>query len=85
MALFVLVDNAVAWAGYRGTDMWSNLMPGGGADGLADRYPLSFYQLDYYVDGVKVGYVPVEHAQCGQVAAANAEKRIRPLGRLSVT
>ena len=44
-----LALSSTALAEFRGTDMWSNLMPGGGS-GLADRYPISSYQLDYAVD-----------------------------------
>lgn len=44
-----LACSAVASAKYRGTDMWANIMPSGGG-GLADRYPISHYQLDYHVD-----------------------------------
>jgi hypothetical protein len=35
--------------------MWSNLVPGGGDGGLADRYPISRYQLDYHVDNGVTG------------------------------
>lgn len=47
--LFVLATTN-AFAEFRGTDVWSNITPGDGGDGLADRYPLSRYQLDYHVD-----------------------------------
>jgi hypothetical protein len=48
--LFLLLLAARAGADYRGSDLWSNLMPASGRDGLADRHPISYYQLDYHVD-----------------------------------
>lgn len=50
LATIFAFSSAVAFAEFRGTDMWSNMTPGGGAGGLADRYPMSHYQLDYNVD-----------------------------------
>jgi hypothetical protein len=55
LAAVIALSTSVASAEYRGTDLWSNLTPGEGTGGLADRYPLSHYQLDYYVDNVGVG------------------------------
>jgi hypothetical protein len=54
--ILILLPATLAGADYRGTDMWSNLAPPGGAGGLADKYPLSYYQLDYFVDGPSVGF-----------------------------
>jgi TrbL/VirB6 plasmid conjugal transfer protein len=47
---FALTSTGSAYAKYRGTDMWGNLMPGTGDGGLIGRYPLSSYMLDYHVD-----------------------------------
>lgn len=52
--VFVLLPATLAVAEYRGTDMWSNLAPSG-PGGLADQHPLSYYSLDYHVDGPSVG------------------------------
>jgi hypothetical protein len=57
-SLFALLVPAVAQAKYRGTDVFGNLFPGGGDGGLADKYPLSYYTLDYHVAGPHIG-VPV--------------------------
>jgi hypothetical protein len=54
LLVFTLTSTA-AYAKFRGSDMWENLMPGGGTGGLADRYPISHYQLDYHVDNGVTG------------------------------
>lgn len=48
---FALVGSATAFAGYRGTDLWSNIMPASGGQ-LVNRYPLSAYMLDYHAGPV---------------------------------
>lgn len=53
--VLIFTSTALSFAEFRGTDIFSNLTPGNGGDGFADKYPLSSYQLDYYVDGVSVG------------------------------
>jgi hypothetical protein len=53
--LLVLVPVTLAPAEFRGTDLWSNVAPGG-VGGLVDRYPLSHYALDYHVDEPSVGF-----------------------------
>jgi hypothetical protein len=50
-----LAAPTAALAEYRGTDIWGNIAPTDHAVGLADKYPLSFYGLDYHVDGPSVG------------------------------
>jgi len=52
--VLVLLPATLSFAEYRGTDMWSNLAPSG-PGGLADQHPLSYYSLDYHVDGPSVG------------------------------
>lgn len=49
--LLTLLPGTLAGAEYRGTDMWSNLVPPG-PGGMADKHPLSYFQLDYHVKGV---------------------------------
>jgi hypothetical protein len=52
--IFVIVLVSPALAAFRGSDMYSNLMPGSGA-GLVDRYPISSYALDSHVDNGVIG------------------------------
>lgn len=47
---FVLLHVAAAKAEYRGTDLWSNLALGDHGSNAFDKYPLSYFQLDYHVD-----------------------------------
>lgn len=47
-AVLALSGSVVASAKFRGTDLWGNIMPPDGS-GLASRYPLSAYMLDYHV------------------------------------
>jgi hypothetical protein len=55
----VLLPATLAGAEFRGTDMWSNIAPQG-PGGLADRHPISYYTLDYHVDGPSVGFGGVD-------------------------
>jgi hypothetical protein len=48
--LFLLVLAVRANAAWRGTDMWSNLMPTDDREGIANQHPISYYHLDYHVD-----------------------------------
>lgn len=48
--ILILLPATLAGADYRGTDMWENLAPYSGG-GLADQHPLSYYALDYHIDG----------------------------------
>jgi hypothetical protein len=54
--ILILLPATLAHSEYRGTDMWSNLAPPG-SGGLADKYSLSYFTLDYYVEGPSVGVV----------------------------
>src|SRR3954469_6679640 len=53
--LLFFASASIAYGSFRGSDMWSSIMPGSGAHGLVNRYPISYYQLDYHVDGPSVG------------------------------
>lgn len=53
---FLLVTTTAAQARYLGSDLFGNVAPNGGVGGLADRYPLSAYTLDYHVDGPSAGF-----------------------------
>jgi type II secretory pathway pseudopilin PulG len=53
---FLLLTTTVAHARYLGSDLFGNVAPNGGVGGLADRYPLSAYTLDYHVDGPSAGF-----------------------------
>jgi hypothetical protein len=68
----VLLPATLAVAEFRGTDMWSNIAPPG-SGGLTDRYPISYYALDYHVDGPSVGFGGVDAgdipAMVGQMLA----------------
>jgi hypothetical protein len=55
----VLLPATLAGAEFRGTDMWSNIAPQG-SGGLVDRHPISYYALDYHVDGPSVGFGGVD-------------------------
>jgi hypothetical protein len=50
LALIFLLHVASAHAEYRGTDLWSNLAINQHGGSAFDRYPLSYFQLDYHVD-----------------------------------
>jgi hypothetical protein len=52
--VLTLLPETFAGAEYRGTDMWANLVPEG-PGGLADKHPISYFQLDYHVKGIDVG------------------------------
>jgi hypothetical protein len=66
-ATFVLP--AAAWAKYRGTDVLGGLGPhaGWGAGPLMNRYPLSAYHLDYYVN---TGLAPTNGQEFMQLMAS---------------
>jgi hypothetical protein len=51
--ILILLPATLAGADFRGTDMWGNLAPS--SSGRVSAYPISYYQLDYYVDGPSVG------------------------------
>lgn len=53
--VLVLLPATLAVGEFRGTDMWSNLMPGG-SGGVANDVPISYYQLDYYVQDPHAGF-----------------------------
>lgn len=55
LVLIVFTSVSAASASFRGSDMWSSIMPGSGTHGLVNRYPISYYQLDYHVDGPSAG------------------------------
>lgn len=57
--VLILLPATLASAEFRGTDMWSNLAPHGGG-GMTERYPLSYYTLDYHVAGPSVGFGGVD-------------------------
>jgi hypothetical protein len=52
--VLVLLPATLASGDFRGTDMWGNLAPS--SSGRVSAYPISYYQLDYYVDGPSVGF-----------------------------
>jgi hypothetical protein len=52
--VLVLLPATPVVAEFRGTDVWSNIAPAG-PGGLADQHPISYYALDYYVDGPSIG------------------------------
>lgn len=49
-AMGFLLFTAPAWGEFRGSDLMDNIGPGEAFDGMADKYPLSHYALDYHVD-----------------------------------
>jgi hypothetical protein len=53
--ILILLPATLAGADFRGTDMWGNLAPSSSRAGER-KYPISYYQLDYYVDGPSVGF-----------------------------
>jgi hypothetical protein len=53
--VLTLLSTAVAPAEFRGTDMWSNVAPNKSSGDLVDRHPLSYYELDVYIDGPSIG------------------------------
>lgn len=57
--VLVLLPTTLASGEFRGTDMWSNLAPAM-SGGHANDHPISYYQLDYYVDGPSVGLSGVD-------------------------
>lgn len=52
-SVFILLPATLAAGEYRGSDMWSNLAPPG-SGGLSNLHPLSYYALDYHIDGPSI-------------------------------